>query len=174
MREGDPEICQINLPLVPETILDPLEFKDRRLWQLRKEEIQKISVEKTDQARQVVERQADGHFAPGETNAMVQVDIGALERLLNELATVSTSSYVAYNPRDLSIYGLTDPSVVLHMGLAGTNQLGRVLLVGEEAAQGFYAMVKGQDVVFILDKSLVEILSADLVTEREKSVPNAE
>ncbi len=174
MREGDPAICQINLPLVPETILDPLEFKDRRLWQLRKEEIQKISVEKTDQARQVVERQADGHFAPGETNAMVQVDIGALERLLNELATVSTSSYVAYNPRDLSIYGLTDPSVVLHMGLAGTNQLGRVLLVGEEAAQGFYAMVKGQDVVFILDKSLVEILTAELVAERETSVLNAE
>ncbi len=174
MREGDPAICQINLPLVPETILDPLEFKDRRLWQLRKEDIQKISVEKTDQARQVVERQADGNFAPGETNAMVQVDAGALERLLNELATMSTSSYVAYNPRDLSIYGLTDPSVVLHMGLAGTNQLGRVLLVGEEAAQGFYAMVKGQDVVFILDKPLVEILTADLVAEREKSVLNAE
>jgi len=174
MREGDSSICRINLPLVPETILDPLEFKDRRLWQLRKEEIQKISMEKTARVRQVIERQADGTFVPGETNTTVQVDVEALERLLNELATVSTTNYVAFNPRDLSLYGLTEPSMVLHVGLVGTNQLGRVLLVGEEAAQGFYAMVKGHDVVFILDKPLVEILSADLVAEREKAVPNAE
>jgi hypothetical protein len=131
-------------------------------------------MEKTARARQVIERQADGTFAPGETNATVQVDVEALERLLNELATVSTTNYVAFNPRDLSLYGLTEPSMVLHVGLVGTNQLGRVLLVGEEAAQGFYAMVKGHDVVFILDKPLVEILSADLVAEREKAVPNAE
>jgi hypothetical protein len=174
VREEDPAICRINLPLVPETVLDPLVFKDRRLWQLRKEDIQKISVEKASQIRQVVERQSDGTFAPGETNAAVRIDEEALERLMNELATVSTTSYVTYNPRDLSIYGLTEPSLVLHMSLAGTNQLGRVLLVGEEAAQGFYAMVQGHDVVFILDKPLVEILSANLVAGREKSVSNAE
>jgi len=172
MREGT--VCQINLPLVPETILDPLEFKDRQLWQLQKEDIQKISVEKARQSRQVVERQADGSFAPGETNGTVRVDDGAVERLLNELEAVSTTDYVAYNPRDLSIYGLAEPSVTLHIGLAGTNQLGRVLLVGEEAAQGFYAMVKGRDVVFILDKPLVEILSADLMAGQEKDIPNTE
>jgi len=174
MLGGEPAVYQINLPLVPETILDPLEFKDRWLWQLRKEEIQKISVKTAAQPRQVVERRADGtFFAPGGTNGMVRVDGAAVERLLNDLETVSTTSYVAYNPRDLSIYGLAEPSVVLHMGLAGTNQLGRVLLVGEEAAQGFYAMVKGRDVVFILDKSLVEILSADLLMQGQV-VPTTE
>ncbi len=171
MREGT--VCQINLPLVPETILDPLEFKDRQLWQLQKEDIQKISVEKARQSRQVVERQADGSFSPGETNGMVRVDDGAVDRLLNKLEAVSVVDYVAYNPRDLSIYGLSEPSVALHMGLAGTNQLGRVLLVGEEAAQGFYAMVKGRDVVFVLDKSLVEILSTDLLMQGQV-LPNAE
>lgn len=173
MLGGEPTVYQINLPLVPDTILDPLEFKDRWLWQLRKEEIQKISVEPAAQPRQVVERQADGTFASGGTNGLVRVDGAAVERLLNELEAVSTTSYVAYNPRDLSIYGLAEPSVELHMGLAGTNQLGRVLLVGQEAAQGFYAMVKGRDVVFILDKALVEILSADLVV-KGPVVPNTE
>ncbi len=174
MREGESTAYQINLPLVPDTILDPLEFKDRRIWQLRKENIQKISVEKAAQFRQVVERQADGTFAPGETNGTVRVDGGAVARLLNELEVVSTTDYVAYNPRDLSIYGLADPAVALHMGLAGTNQLGRVLLVGQEASQGFYAMVKGRDVVFILDKALVETLSVDLVVGQEQPAPNTE
>jgi len=170
MREGT--VCQINLPLVPETILDPLEFKDRQLWQLQRSEIRKISMEKATHSRQVIERQADGTFAPGATNGMVRIDDGAVERLLDELEDVSAMDYVAYNPRDLSIYGLANPSVALHMGLVGTNQLGRVLLVGQEAAQGFYAMVKGRDVVFILDKALVEILSVDLLVGQAS--PNTE
>lgn len=174
MREGGAAVFQINLPVVPETILDPLEYKDRRIWQLRKEEIQKISVEKSAQGRQVVEKQANGMFEPVETNGMVQVEYGVLERLLNELSAVSAVDYVAYNPRDLSTYGLAEPSLTLHLGLAGTNQLGRVLLVGEEAAQGFYAMVKGRDVVFILDRSFVEILSSDLVAGQEEAAPSAE
>jgi len=172
MREE--AVCQINLPLIPETILDPLEFKDRQLWQLQKEDIQKISVEKAARPRQIVERQADGVFAPAETNGTVRVDNEAVERLLNELVDVSAAGYVAYNPRDLSIYGLAKPAVALHMGLAGTNQLGRILLVGQEAVKGFYAMVKGRDVVFILDKPLVEILSADLVVGQEKVSPATE
>jgi hypothetical protein len=173
-REGESSVFQINLPWIPDSTLELLRYKDRNLWQLQKGEIQKIVLEKAAQGRQVVERQPDGTFTPVETNTAVQVHSEALERLLDELTVVSTTDYVAYNPHDLSIYGLTDPSVLLHMSLSGTNQLGRVLLVGEEAAQGYYAMVKGLDLVFILDKPLVEILSADLVEEREQPVSNAE
>ena len=174
MREGDPSVCQINLPEVPGTILDPLVFKNREIWQLRRGEIHKIGLGRAEQSRQVVQRQADGMFAPAETNGPVQVDEQALEGLISELEAVSTLGYVAYNPRDLSIYGLTQPSIVLHMGLVGTNQLGRVLLVGQEAAEGYYAMVKGHDVVFLLDKPFVETIAKDLLTNRRLSVPDVE
>ena len=149
-------------------------FKDREIWQLRKEDIHKIALEKASQSRQVVERRADGMFATTETNGLMQVDTAALEHLMLELETVSTLGYVAYNPRDLSIYGLEEPTIVLHMGLAGTNQLGRVLLVGQEAAEGYYAMVKGHDVIFILDKPFVESISRNLVMVRGQSVPDVE
>ena len=173
-RNGEETVCRINIPIMPDSILDPLEYKNRMLWKLQKEEIQKISVEKGSQPRQVVERLADGTFAPEATNVMVQVDHMAVDLLLNELAEISTLGYVAYNPRDLSIYGLTEPAISLHMGLTGTNQLGRVLLVGQEAAEGYYAMVKGRDVVFILAKPLVETFSGDLVVEQEPVTPNAD
>jgi hypothetical protein len=171
---NDSTVYQINLPYIPESLLDPLQFKDRRLWRLRTEDIQKISIEKPAKSRQVVERQPDGSFAPGETNSMVRIDEDALKGLLHEVASVSVENYVAYNPNDLSIYGLTEPLLVLHMGLVGTNQLGRVLVVGQEAATGYYAMVRGHDVVFLLDKDLVEVLANDLVAEREKPVVNPE
>jgi len=173
-RNGEPTVCRINLPRIPDSILDPLEYKDRTLWTLQPENIQKISVKKSKHPRQVIERLADGTFAVEATNATVQVDQGMVGIWLNELAEVSTSGYVIYNPRDLSIYGLADPAVTLHVGLAGTNQLGRVLLIGQEAAEGFYAMVKGRDVVFILDKTFVNMLSAGLIVEPEPIVPNTD
>jgi hypothetical protein len=173
-RLNEPAVYQINLPYIPDTLLDPLEFKDRQLWRIRMEEIQKIAIERPAKSRQVVERQPDGSFALGETNSMVRVDQDALRELLNKIASISTERFVSYNPNDLSIYGLTEPLLVLHMGLFGTNQLGRVLVVGQEAATGFYAMVKGQDVVFLLDKDLVGILENNLVEEREDPVVNPE
>ena len=173
-RNGEATVCRINIPIMPDSILDPLEYKNRMLWKLQKEEIHKISVEKGAQPRQVVERLVDGTFASEATNVTVQVDHMAVDLLLNELVEISTLGYVAYNPRDLSIYGLAEPAVSLHMGLTGTNQLGRVLLIGQEAAEGYYAMVKGRDVVFILAKPLVETFSTDLVVKQEPVAPNAD
>jgi hypothetical protein len=174
LRDDNPSICQINLPDLPENMLDPLEFKSRQLWELRKEEIQRISVERSGRGRQMIERLEDGSFAPAGTNQTVRVEEAALDDMLSALTFVSARGYVAYNPRDLFIYGLAEPSVILQVGLTGTNQLGRVLLVGQEATEGYYAMLKGHDVVFILEKELIETLSADLITEREPAVLPAE
>lgn len=170
-RDGEQATYQINLPEIPKSMLDPLYYKDRLVWRLRPDDIQKVSMERPAQPRQVVERQADGAFAPAETSGAATLAGGSVAKLLNGLANISTEGYVAYNPRDLSIYGLADPAVELHVGLVGTNQLGLVLLVGREATEGYYAMVKGRDVVFMLDKTLVETLSADLVVGPEPAVP---
>ncbi len=174
MRDGEPAVYQINLPLVPGTILDPLEYKERRLWKFKRGEILKISLEKAAQPRQVLERQADGLFAPMEDTGVLQADAVAVGALLDGLPSLSAVEYVAYNPPDLSIYGLAEPLMALHIGLSGTNQLGRVLLVGRECEQGFYAMVKGRDVVFLLDPPLVDIFSANLLVPKERPSASAE
>ena len=62
----------------------------------------------------------------------------------------------------------------LHLGLEGTNQLGRVLLVGRETPDGFYSMVKGRDVIFFLDKPSVTALTADLIIEAGPSAEPVE
>jgi hypothetical protein len=173
-RDGEKNVYQINLPQVPDTLADRLYYKDKRVWRLKKDDIQKVAMEKMAHPRQVIERQVDGGFAPAQTNGNVRLDDGSVAKLLDGLAAVSTTGYVAYNPQDLAIYGLAEPSVALHIGLVGTNQLGRVLLVGREVAEGFYAMVKGRDVVFMLDHTLVESLSSDLVVGQEVVAPDVE
>ena len=85
--------------------------------------------------------------------------------MLSQLSRIYTLGYIAYNPRDLGIYGLAEPVLELHVGLSGTNELGRVLLIGSETPDGFYSMVKGSDVVFCLDSPTVNALSSNLLVE---------
>ncbi len=148
-RDGDPAVHEINLPFLPDRMADPLAYKGRSIWELDRETIQKVSVETADSD---------------------PVDLELTEWLLNRLSVLKTAKYVTYNPRELEIYGLAAPALELHIELAGTNELGRVLLVGRETPEGFYSMVKGRDVIFYLDKTLVETLSQNLVEQSEESV----
>jgi len=155
---------QINLPELPVSILSPLTYKDRHFWRLRRDDIIKVSVVKPLESRQVIERGGDGIFAAAGTNSHLQINPSAVEKTINQLADMQTASYIAYNPRNLDIYGLTNPTLELHVGLSDTNELGRILLVGSESPEGFYSMVKGRDVIFYLDKETVDTLSADLLS----------
>ncbi|WP_372794846.1 DUF4340 domain-containing protein [Pontiella sp.] len=168
-RDGDAKVCRINLPYVPESFIDPLNFKGRNIWMLDTEQVKRVELIKP-QKRQVVERLEDNRFAPVEPSGDVNLNREALTRLLRNLQQVNTSGYITYNPRDLDIYGLADPSIELHLGLSGTNELGRVLLVGRETSEGYYSMVKGRDVIFFLDKPAVLSLTADFI----QPVPVAE
>ncbi|VGO14548.1 hypothetical protein PDESU_03111 [Pontiella desulfatans] len=172
-KDDDPAIYQINLPEIPRQFIDPLTYKDSKVWQLEKDGINKVSVLKANLPPQVVERQEDRSFALVETNSNLKVNASALSKLLGQLAEVKASGYIAYNPRDLAVYGLAEPALELHVGLSVSNELGRVLLVGRETAAGFYSMVKGRDVVFYLDKPVVDILSANLVVEPQLPTPVA-
>jgi len=163
----NPSVCQINLPLVPGSIINPLVYKDRRVWTLARKDITKLVLQRASQEKQVVERGPDGSFVAVENNGNAQIDALAVERMINRLCNLRAAEYLAYNPRDLDAYGLSHPTAELYVGLADANELGRVLLVGRESTEGFYSMVKGRDVVFYLDKPTVESLTVDLVVKPE-------
>ncbi len=165
-RAGEPTVYRINLAALDDRMADPLAYKGRSIWELDRNTIQKVSIESAD-GTQTIERRPDGAFMPVSTNGSVQVDLDTAEKLLNRLSVLKASEYVTYNPRELGIYGLSDPSLELHIELVGTNELGRVLLVGRETPEGFYSMVKGRDVIFYLDKVLVGAMSQNLFEQPE-------
>jgi hypothetical protein len=166
-RDGDAAVYQINLSEIPDEMIDPLAYKSRSVWDLEQKSVQKLSIGRPEDGMQVIERQDDGAFAVIGTNGTVQVDAHVAGELLSRLSDLNTSGFVTYNPRDLEIYGLSNPTLELHVGLSGTNALGRVLLIGRETPDGFYSMVKGRDVVFYLDKILVESISKHWVPNPE-------
>lgn len=165
-RDDEETIYQLNLQAVQDHATDPLHFKNKSVWKLDADEIQKVAVKGRESLQHAVERQADGTFVPSGTNGMLYVDSSILESLLKNLEQLSASSYVTYDPRELSGYGLDQPLLAVHVSLSGTNQLGRVLLVGEETDQGYYAMVQGRDVVFVLEKRIVDSFSKRVLIEQ--------
>lgn len=173
-RDDDPAVYRINLPMLPEGIINPLVYKNRSVWKLDPELIDQVMLHKNGTAQQVIERLEDRSFAPVGTNGNVRVNEVGLSRLMRRLQRVDTPGYITYNPRDLDIYGLAEPATELHISLSDSNQLGRVLLLGRETADGFYSMVKGRDVIFYLEKPVVEILTADLIQNAELVAPVTE
>lgn len=173
-RDDDPAIHQINLPYVPEDSINPLVYKNRSIWNLNPELIDKVTLQKGGVVQHMIERLEDRSFAPVGTNGNVRVNDAALGRLMRKLQRVDTSGYITYNPRDLDIYGLAKPAAELHISLSDSSQLGRVLLVGRETADGFYSMVKGRDVIFYLEKPVVDTLTADLIQNAELVAPPVE
>lgn len=155
---GQSDLYQINLPEIPGSVSNPLGYKSRSVMDLVNTDISKVSLQKNGMPKQVAERNAAGVFVLMEPVGG-GLDSRIVSRMLSELCYLRTTGYVAYNPRDLSIYGLSSPSVEIYVGLGASTELGRYLLIGNETAEGFYAMVKGRDVVFHLEKDTVENLS---------------
>ena len=171
---GDPDVFQINLPMLPDSIVNPLIYKDHLVWTLNRKDVGKLALQLTDRPRQVVALNADGEFVATESSANPQVQTDAVNRTIERLCNLTTPEYLAYNPRNLDIYGLSNPFLELYIGLVGSEELGRVLLVGRQSTDGFYSMVKGRDVVFYLDPETVDILSSDLIAMPEGAVQVAE
>jgi len=155
-RNDDPATYRINIPRLTDSMIDPLRFKDKLVLKLDLAQLKTMKVEQKSKPTYAIERQKDGTFLPVETQNPVQLDFLALNKMFDAIKNLRAIQYVAYDQQDLSKYGLQNPAMSIHLGLNATAQLGYVLLVGSKTDEGYYAMIKGRDVVFLLNKKVVE------------------
>jgi hypothetical protein len=143
--------------------LDPLFFRDREVLRIASDDIRRIALKKQD-AEQALERAgADEPFTAVLPDAG-QPDRDHLDKLLGLVVRMEAPALVAEDPKDLSPFGLDEPRAVLTLGLTGDAGIGKAVLVGEKAPGGnVYVMVRGQDVVFMLEEGVAEVLTQDLL-----------
>lgn len=159
--EAEPALYEILSDPVRMVSLDPLHYRDREVLNLSADAIVKITV-RQDGREQVVERgTADAFIAPaGGTN---RVNQEVVKDLLTAASRLRAARYVADDPADLAPFGLDAPRALVTLGLKGESGISRSLLVGAAAEEGgVYAMLRGQDVVFVLDESARAKLLGDL------------
>lgn len=141
------------------TTADPLLFRDREVLRIRPDDVYSIA-RIADGTTQRVERADTGAFSASASG--VTADAIAIARQLAALSGLRAQSLVngaATNPAE---YGLQAPAVSVTLGLRGEAGLAKTLLFGRATPEGVFGLVRGQDLVFLLDPRLAEALQAPL------------
>ena len=152
---------------------DPLNYRSREVLRLNADDVTRITRTRGG-AEESIERSAADVFLPAQPYRAV-VDQDAIKDVLMTVSHLRAARFVADDPKNLAEFGLKPPQATLTLGLRGESGIGRAILFGAEAgSEGIYAMLRGQDVVFVLDplsqKKLLQELSAVPASSGEEPV----
>lgn len=160
--EGEPFIYRVSASSSSTISLDPLSYRDGTVLALEPSAIRRIAL-KRQGAEQAVERVGADDWKPL-TPAGGEVSRGALTNLLARAADLKALRFERSDIRDLAVYGLKDARASLTFSLSGAEGIQKTLLFGENSEDlGVYAMFQGQDLVFVLEKTLADALTRELV-----------
>jgi hypothetical protein len=141
--------------------VDPLVCRDRTVLAIPPENIKTISLTK-GAIEQTITRNTNGAWSVVMPPSN-QVDTAVLEDMLLVVANLRALRIEASSPASVSAYGLDTGTIKLTMGLTGGEGIQKTILLGFLArTDGIYAMVHGQDVVFVLEKAIADRLTHDL------------
>lgn len=146
---------------VPEGLeTDPLWYRDPTMLAVDSAEVRVLQRQIGDE-RQSVQREGTNDFRA--VDASAEADVEAVRGLLAELRGMRAERLIEEDPKELSRYGLRTPDHTLMVGLSGAEGIGKTLLFGADTSSNLvYAMVKGQDIVFTVEKAVRDKLLAPL------------
>lgn len=157
-------------PLTNETSaalwINPLLYCNRTMLELERDSIVAISLRKEGREQSVFKDEA-GTWQPVPPLAgKVQTDI--IKDILEAAVALQAMEIRCEGGENPASYGLDNSAARLTFGLGDNKGIRKTLLVGFRAgSDGVYAMIQGQDVVFVLPIRLVGKLLRDLIPEEE-------
>ncbi|MDA0577614.1 MAG: DUF4340 domain-containing protein [Verrucomicrobia bacterium] len=160
--DSSPELLRLS-PIALQALgtdpLDPLLYRDRIMLSVPADDVQRMTLTK-GAITQTVTR-VDGPWrATPETNEVARA---VIEDTLFFVSNLRALRAVAINSTNAAAYGLDGGATTLTLGLKGEQGILKTIVLGAPAgAEGRYAMVKGQDVVFTLTNAVVELLARNL------------
>lgn len=162
--EADPFLFEVTNTIVValgKNPVDPLVYRNRTVLSLKPENIRRIALSKFGKEESIA-RDDSGEWNPVLPSTRL-VNRKTVDDLLFHAANLRALRIECQNPEHPEAY--IDRSVVLTFGLTGDQGIQKSLLLGfRSRTDGVFAMVQGQDVVFVLSTALVESLTRDLTS----------
>jgi hypothetical protein len=162
--DDDPTVCTLRagpVRALVKRLTDPLVYRDRTVLAVPVTSVKRISLTRADGKQEIALGEA-GDWMPS-VPATNTVNRKVVEDILFHAANMRALRIESHNPDSLAAYGLERPAFVLTLGLAGEQGIQKSLMLGFRAkTDGIYAMVQGQDVVFVLSNELVDELMRDI------------
>jgi hypothetical protein len=152
--------------IVRDVFADPLFYRSRTVLEVSPALIQKITV-LSGGTEQWVQKTETGTFSAGQPDR--QVSAKALTDLMWTLNELHAERYVDFNPASLKPYGLDQPQTSLTISLSDTHVVGRMVLLGSKTEDGRFAMIQGQNIVFVVSEETAQTLIRELTVPIEKN-----
>jgi hypothetical protein len=151
--------------IVSNVFVDPLFYRSRTVLEVNPMQIQKITAQ-NGSIEHSAQKTEDGSFSTGEPER--QISSKGLTDIMWALNDLRASRYVDYNPVSLKPYGLDLPQTTVTVTLSDTNGIGRIVLLGGKAEDGRFAMIQGQNIVFVVSEETANTLTRELTVPIEK------
>jgi hypothetical protein len=141
---------------------DPLIYRDHVMMALDPGSVKTITLAKAGR-EQAVERMETGEWKPAGSGTG-EVQEAAIRDLLAAASSLRALRIEREDAADRHACGLDDSGIALTLGLSGRQGIQKKIIIGGPAgSDGTYAMVQGQDLVFILPRETADRLVRDLI-----------
>ncbi len=153
------QIYQISASAVTTISLNPMIYRDSTILSFDPNAVTKIVLSKNNVEQGVARGESGGWKAIGPA---ATVNRKIIDDLLVKTANLRAKRFES-DSGSTGMYGLQPASRTLTLSLSGKDGISKTLLLGENSEDGgVYVMVQGQEIVFVLDKELVDLLLRDL------------
>ena len=161
----EPSFCTTAGGIVRDAFVDPLFYRSHTVLAVNPAMIQKITVQGSG-TEQSVQKADTGTFITTQPDRQVSAE--ALTDLMWALNELRAERYVDFNPVSLKPYELDRPQISLTVTLSDTNVIGRMVLLGGKTENGRFAMIQGQNIVFVVSEETAQTLTRELTVPIEK------
>jgi hypothetical protein len=159
--DDEDQIYQLSAAAAGTLALDPIVYRDSVALALAPTAVTKIVLRKKD-GEQAVMRAETGPWVPV-APCVGPVNLEVIAALLENMAALRAVRFERSERKDLGIYGLKDQRGSLTFILSGPEGIQKTLVLGESSEDlGVYAIVQGQEAVFILPEALADQLLRDI------------
>jgi len=161
------QIASSNLPPALVNMAGVFSLRDKSVLALPRASLRRITVKRDDAPAVVTVERDSGealwHLGEGSSGRIAEAPLHALTAGLEDLRADRIEG-VGLTAERLAAYGLSAPWLEISIDVDAQDAVRKTLLVGRDAGFGKrYAAIRGLDVLFVLDRAALEILSTRFV-----------
>ena len=150
---------EINRVKTRDDFFNPLYFKNRKLFSYDAGEIAFIE--------RYIDQHEDKLIWDDSTENQPNPPLMTREEqdaLREYIITLNAQKYIAIFPPSLEIYALDTPRMRIKIGLNSAGRFGNELRIGAQTDQGYFAMIRGRNLIFLLSQDQIDRLFVNMPT----------
>jgi len=159
-------VASSNVPPALVSMVGLLGLRDKTVLSVQPASVRRITVKRGGGAVEVLQRENGGglwRLGEGLTGQVATERLGVWLAQLGALGADRVEK-LGLSPDDIDAHGLRVAWLEVSVDVDADDAVRKTLIVGKEAGYGKrYAMVRGVDVLFVLDESVLRVLSGRLV-----------